>query len=69
MSLTPVGRLESTKDYAEIAKRYYELLCALAPDYVGELPDEYVGWNDLTEANRQLLTAVFLNLIAEGTIR
>lgn len=70
MSLTPVGSMESSKDYAEVAKRWHELLNALAPDFVDTDDDEPpTPWDDLPEGYRRLLTSVVVNMIAEGTIR
>lgn len=74
-SLTPVGSMESSKDYEAVAKRWYELLCALAPDYTDYDPDldDDLGvatpWGELPEGYRQLLAAIVVNLIAEGVIR
>jgi hypothetical protein len=62
--------MESSKDYVEVAKRWHELLNALAPDFV-DTPDDEVptAWDDLPEGYRRLLAMVVTNLIAEGTIR
>lgn len=73
--LTPLSSMESSKDYEAVAKRWYELLCALAPDYTDVDPDlddglgESTPWDELPEGYRKLLAMVVTNLIAEGTIR
>lgn len=66
--LTPISQLASSKDYEHVARRWYELVNALAPDYI-EDAGEAVPWEDFPEANRKLLAMVVTNLIAEGTIR
>lgn len=70
-SLTPISSLESSKDFAALAKRWYELLNALAPDYMDISEDDEPSppWEDLPENDRKLLTQVFINMIGEGTIR
>lgn len=70
--LTPLSSMESSKDYEAVARRWYELLCALAPDYTDvdpELDDPSPTWEELSDGHRKLLTMVVVNLIAEGTIR
>lgn len=67
MNLTPVGSMESSKDFVKLAKRFYELLNALAPDYIDS--DEPTPWDDLPEGYRLLLAQVFIAMIGEGTIR
>lgn len=67
MSLTPVGSMESSKDYEAVARRWYELYCAL---YETDDPEaNWTPWADLSDSYKSLLKAVFMNLIAEGTIR
>lgn len=68
MSLTPITKLESAKDYEAVARRWYELVNALAPDYIEDV-GEPIPWEEFPENNRLLLTAVVRNLIGEGTIR
>lgn len=71
-SLTPVSSMESSKDFEAVARRWYELLCALAPDYTDvdpEIDDPSPSWDELTGGHRKLLTMVVTNMIGEGTIR
>lgn len=68
--LTPIGSMESSKDYMSLAKRFYELLNALAPDLVETADDDDpTPWDDLPESYRLLLARVFTAMIGEGTIR
>lgn len=72
MSLTPIGSMESSKDYVKLAQRFYELLNALAPEYTDydpEIDEPPTPWDELSEGHRLLLAQVFINMIGEGTIR
>jgi hypothetical protein len=69
VTLTPVSPMESSKDYEHVARRWYELVNALAPDYIEGVDEPPLPWEDFPEANRRLLVMVVANLIAEGTIR
>lgn len=60
--------MESSKDFVAVAKRWYELWVALAPDF-GYPEDGWTAWDDLPEYSKRLNVAVVTAMIGEGTIR